>query len=256
MQSDRTNEKMRIAKDLLLSSPPGQFQKTVSNLKSIFNSNDPESAQLMDDGFLKKVQALYETNTGRNALMVHNNDCDNFGQSLEESFQNYIKKYCSSKDVASQCIVNVMNSTSNSYEVVLYAERIKLPQFHAGSWFAKYVIETNNDDNYVDIKGTIEIQTHVFENGNVLLKSKTELPIRRIHTSSSSSIIEDVMSQVQHWDEEHVVSVMHSVYNNMSNDILKQMRRVMPVTRTKFDWNIEETRLVKTMEMNVQNNRA
>ena len=78
------------------------------------------------------------------------------------------------------------------------------------------------------------------------LKSKVEFPSKEIE--DTASLVDDIMDQIQKWDEENVISPLRNVYNDMSSDILKKMRRVMPVTRTKFNWNIEGHRFVKTME--------
>jgi len=52
-----------------------------------------------------------------------------------------------------------------------------------------------------------------------------------------------------------VVSSLHEVYDGLNAGVLKKLRRVMPVTRTKFDWNVASMRLHKDVGMGVTENR-
>lgn len=256
MTTNINEEKIRIAREILLSSPPGQFQETVSNLKCMIDI-DPHSTQLLTRGFIQEVQSVYDSTKGREILGNEDSasggiqDDDEFGKKLNQSFHNYVQNFYSSKGVESNYTINTSssdgeNDNCNRYNVILYAERIKLPQYHAGSWFAKYTIDRKSNDGGVVLNGVVEIHAHTFESGNVQLKSKVEFPSSAIE--ESASLADDIVAQIQKWDEEHVVSPLKNVYNDMSADILKKMRRVMPVTRTKFNWNVEGHRFVKTME--------
>jgi hypothetical protein len=268
MSATSNENKLCIVKQLLLSSPPGQFQQTLLNLQTIFDDDNENSsstsAQLITREFIQEVQSIYNSNTGRQVLSGKESsdsndksnveDDDQFGNSLKESFQNYIKKYYSSKGVESNYVITVSSNENNSnrYDIILYAERIKLKQFHAGSWMAKYTVDySTSPSSSTVINGLIQLHAHAFEDGNVQVKSKTELPSHTIENTTSLS--EDIMAQIQKWEEEYVLQPLKDVYHDMSNDILKKMRRVMPVTRTKFDWNVEGNHFIKTMGMDVQN---
>ena len=273
MSNTTIETKRNIAKKFLLSAPPGQFQQTLVDLQAIFD-NDNQSSLSRD--FVNEVQKEYNSNTGRNVLLKqtedsnsndhHINDDDDFGKSLKDSFQNYVDKHYKGKDVESNfCVVNTTTATTQtneknlgSYEIMIYAERIKLKQFHAGSWFTKYTISNTASDDanhgkYI-IDGVAILRGNSFENGNINVKSNITLPSKRIQTSSSaSSLEEEIINVIQSWDEEYILRPLKGMYDDLSSNVLKKIRRIMPVTRTKFDWNLSGHRFVRAMEKDVQN---
>lgn len=263
------DDKLQIVEQLLLSSPPGQFQQLSSTLQGILeasadDADTTESCQTLNRELLQKIQNKYNSNTGRETLVLseesqnqdgdsgtaNGNDVDNndFGKNLKRSLENYLQKHYSSKGVESNFLINASNDCS-VYDIVLYAERIKLSQYHAGSWVARYTI-VNDGNSTTKMDGVIKIHAHSFENGNVQIKSETELPSTTIE--NKTSLTEDIMAQIRKWDEECVLQPLHGVYDDMSTDILKKMRRVMPVTRTKFDWNVEGYRFVKAVGLDMK----
>ena len=272
MSNTTIETKRNIAKQFLLSSPPGQFQQTLVDLQAIFdnsnnNDNHQSSSILLSRDFVNEVQKEYNSNTGRGVLLQQkedsiNND-DDFGKSLKDSFQNYVDTYYKGKDVESNyCVSNTTTNDSNTttYKIIIYAERIKLKQFHAGSWFAKYTISTTktSDENKRNciIDGAAILHGHSFENGNVHVKSNITLPSKQLQiqtSSSSTTTCQDIINVIQSWDEEYILRPLKGMYDDLSSNVLKKIRRVMPVTRTKFDWNLSGHRFVRAMEKDVQN---
>jgi len=250
-----SDEQFQIVERLLLSSPPGQFQQLVSTLQFILedSATDGGTAPILNRESIQQIQNTYNSTTGREALVLSQSkndqgDDDNsndFGKELKRSLKNYLEKHYSSKGVESDFFMKASDDGS-TYDIILYAERIKLKQYHAGSWVARYTI-VNSDNSITTVNGTVKIHAHSFENGNVQIKSETELPTAAIENTNSSDLVEGIVTQIQKWDEECVLQPLHGVYQDMSTDIMKKMRRVMPVTRTRFDWNVEGHRFVKAV---------
>jgi len=72
MQSSSIND---VVKTLLLSSPPGQFDVTLSNIQSIVSPNDDNNSMLLSNEFIQEVKEEYNHQTGRSILsMTTNND--------------------------------------------------------------------------------------------------------------------------------------------------------------------------------------
>ena len=40
-------------------------------------------------------------------------------------------------------------------------------------------------------------------------------------------------------------SGLEEMYTTMNNETLRSMRRIMPITRTKMEWNVNAVRMVK-----------
>ncbi len=255
MSNSSIEEKRSIAKEFLLTSPPGQFQKTLTDLNSILNC-DNSIPSVLSREFVNEVESIYNDRTGRTSILKQSKgicdddevDGDEFGKSLKESFQKYVDSHYKGKGVESNYCIHKQRNHDVLYEIFVYAERIKLKQFHAGSWFAKYSIVRDASKNAFSISGEVVIHAHSFENGNVHVKSNVTLPSKSISHSST-----EVIATIQKWDEEHVLRPLKRVYDDLSSNLLKTMRRVMPVTRTKFDWNFNGHTFVRAMEKNMQN---
>lgn len=63
-----------------------------------------------------------------------------------------------------------------------------------------------------------------------------------------------IVEKIQSWEEDHVVTPFHEAYENLGTGALNKLRRVMPVTRTKFDWNVASHRLHKNIGMGIEQN--
>ncbi len=271
MATSMVNEQRQIAKKFLLASPPGQFQQTLMDLNAILDNDEnyaPTTTTILSRDFINHVQAEYNSNTGREVLLqskTHGSEeeddsttIDEFGKSLKVSFQNYTEKHYRGKDVESNYCVTITNNTEQSkvYEIIVYAERIKLKQFHAGSWFAKYTITANEEkkNSEYTVSGVVLLHGHSFEDGNVHVHTNVTLPSKVIQSLSSTAMAEAIINVIQSWDEEHVLRPLKGLYHDLSSDLLKKVRRVMPVTRTKFDWNLSGHRFIRAMERDVQGN--
>jgi hypothetical protein len=256
-------EKRCIAKEILLSSPPGQFQESLSNIHTIFYHDDNNSNTILSRDFIQEIESFYNSQCGRDVLLKKGdiNHCigdeDEFGKSLDLSFQKYIKEnYSDGNGIESHFTIQKVSGpllNNMQYEIKLYGQRIKIPQYNTGSWYAKYIINQRNDQT-ITINGSVDIFCHAFENGNVQLKSKVDVSPQTFK-QPSSSLADEIIKFIHQFEEERLLPLLKCAYNNMSNDILKKMRRVMPVTRTKFDWNVDGNKFMNTMGMNVHRKR-
>mmetsp|Transcript_20606 Transcript_20606/g.30404 ORF Transcript_20606/g.30404 Transcript_20606/m.30404 type:complete len:238 (-) Transcript_20606:53-766(-) len=234
---DASSDQLRIAKHLLLSSPPGQFHLVLQDLTEIVSP--PQE-------WIATIRKEHDSRTGREALdqrdQQQQDQSDSLG--LKDNMQKYIDEFYSSKGVQSNHVISPPNN-DGQVTILLYAERIQLQQYHAGSWTARYFINENDGNDTVSMSGTIVIHAHTFENGNLQLKSIVDLP--RVETSKSG-----IFQQIQKWDEESVVT-LRGIYDDMSGEVLKKLRRVMPITRTRFDWNAEGHKGIRQLGIEVQN---
>jgi hypothetical protein len=233
---DASPDQLRIAKHLLLSSPPGQFHLVLQDLTEIVSPSQE---------WIETVRKEYNSRTGREALLDQQQQDQSDSLGLNDNMQQYIDDFHSSKGVQSNHVISHPNN-DGLVTILLYAERIQLQQYHAGSWTARYFINENDGNGTVSMSGTLVIHAHTFEIGNLQLKSIVNLPV--VETSKSG-----IFQQIQKWEEESV-GTLRGIYDDMSGEVLKKLRRVMPVTRTRFDWkNAEGHKGIRQLGIEVQN---
>lgn len=96
------------------------------------------------------------------------------------------------------------------------------------------------------VPSQIKCNIHYFEDGNVQLedtgKYSCELPL-------DNNVGEAFAKKVAQFEAEWV-GKMEEVYQTLSEQVLQSLRRRLPITRTKFDW---EKHAVAKLAMDLQN---
>ena len=90
------------------------------------------------------------------------------------------------------------------------------------------------------------LRRHYFEDGNVQLqthKAYNEQPLAFSDAAELGKAIVDMIDGC----ESDLQKGLQEMYDNMSKETFKAMRRVMPVTRTKMKWNIHEVSLNRNL---------
>jgi hypothetical protein len=241
-------------RSLLLASPPGQFDIILEDLRSLL----PKTTTSLEAGIIASYRLEWEAATGRSTIAAHENDGHNNNNDNEEANNNkciasiskamdiYLASNYSSPGVRAaytvSTSVNDDDNKSTTLTITTYAERIELNNHQAGSWKGLYIICPTTGS----IHGDISVRAHTFENGgNVQLTSNISLNTIIFQTCSltdegtkHSSWASAVMHQIKSWEEMEVVNKLDIMYESMGSIYLKRLRRVMPVTRTKMEWNV------------------
>eukprot|EP00580_Thalassiosira_gravida_P003926 CAMPEP_0201604336 /NCGR_PEP_ID=MMETSP0492-20130828/4510_1 /ASSEMBLY_ACC=CAM_ASM_000837 /TAXON_ID=420259 /ORGANISM="Thalassiosira gravida, Strain GMp14c1" /LENGTH=264 /DNA_ID=CAMNT_0048068349 /DNA_START=31 /DNA_END=825 /DNA_ORIENTATION=+ len=242
---------------LLLASPPGQFDIILEDLRSLLPKSSSQS--LLEPTVVSTLRSEWEASTGRSTLNAADGggagseDGDGFITSLSKAMDNYLAHKFSSPGVRAAHVVTATTANDTpTFTIATYAERIDLHNHHAGSWKGCYTICPSSGE----MGGNISVCAHTFENGgNVQLHSDISLEATNVETYSPSDgdaegqldWAKRVTSQIDCWEEEKLMQNLSSMYESMGNTYLKSLRRVMPITRTKMEWNVMAHRVVQTL---------
>jgi hypothetical protein len=238
---------------ILLASPPGQFDIILEDLRSILTK-----PTILEPNFIAALRSEWDAATGRSAIAAggdagsESGDAECFINSLSRTMDAYLALNFSSPGV--RAAHNVTASTvdeTQTLTITTYAERIDLQNQQVGSWKGCYT----NCPTSGSMHGEIVIWAHTFENGgNVQLISNISLDASISVTclpsdgsEKRSSWASAVTRQIGSWEELEIVSKMDLTYESMGSTYLKRLRRVMPVTRTKMEWNVMAHRVVQTL---------
>ena len=102
----------------------------------------------------------------------------------------------------------------------------------------------------------ISLWAHTFKNeGNVQLHSDVSLEAINVGTCSPSEDNDDKQSswakavtrQIEIWEDKEVMQNLSGMYESMGSTYLKSLRRVMPITRAKMEWNVMGHWVVQTL---------
>ena len=119
--------------------------------------------------------------------------------------------------------------------VAISARNVNLGNFWTGAWRASYAINCSTSGP-TELKGSLKVTVHYFEDGNVQLHFTATL-----HTSliidSPEAVAKRVADSISKFEGEYQ-GALEEVYVNMHRTTFKAMRRLLPINRQKFAWSV------------------
>lgn len=254
--------KVEIAAEFLKYAPPGEFNEVYNDVTKLVN--DPE---LMKQA---TSQAVGEYNVqqftpvdldGEKCLLTSFAHLDNgryYNPRSNKSFRyDHIKH--EAYDVQTEAIhsnndnlriavqtkvddyvkAHYPNGTSSVYstspnEIVICIEdhEFQAGNYWGGRWRSHWSIDINGSK--AQVEGVLRIQVHYYEDGNVQLLSKKDCSLEMSVESDDKFAAELVKSILN--SENEYQSAISDNYVKMSDTTFKALRRQLPMTRTKIDW--------------------
>ena len=104
-------------------------------------------------------------------------------------------------------------------------------------WESKWNVHLQAES--LEISGVVSSYVHSYEEGNIQLQASRQFAAVKLHGSHETEV--EKMADKIYWkirDNEDAVQVsLNESYARLTDQALKRLRRQLPVTRTKMDWN-------------------
>jgi len=267
-------DKLRVSKHLLLSaSSPETFEIVLAALRTILSDS---CAELLGDDFIAIVKEEFnarrrfdgenlQMNNNNNKVGAHGTDEDGLSNTLIEGLRYQLLKHldkhhvgvCS--NVRNGCSVAMCSNNKSRVEVILIGEKRfdshnpNTANQTCGIWSGIFSLEDNK------LWGHLSLSTHYFENCNFQLQSEQEFGPKTMSLETialqqhDQTIAEAVVKQIYAWEQEYIRS-LDETFANLGNGTLKSLRRMMPITRQKMDWNMQPHRMIKILGITATDN--
>lgn len=153
---------------------------------------------------------------------------------LRDAIDGEMKAYLSS--VLPGATLTTYGSTGNGIKVVACVSALvsELNNYWAGAWRAEWSLEVPMGGSMGVLTGKLVVQVHYFEDGNVQLDDKAafqcEIP------ATPSEVGAEFVGKVRQ-QEGAFMAKLEDIYANISTSVLQGLRRRLPVTQNKFDWD-------------------
>jgi len=270
-------EKLAIATHYLMSSPPGEIREVLSDVKVVLNP-----PTLLTDGVLKSLFRKYNTQnfevidgdetpvlttefneldakhyfTGNGEVFAvdHVNQkaskaaggptfSPGAHESLRVAVQKALEEYVATNYNEGACTVGAFEK-GNEIVGVLSGYKTNLRNFWSGKWRSEWHLDFKTKK----VSGKVRIVVHYFENGNVQLQqtkdiNQTALDVKDSDEKGFASALKDFIAK----SETDIQETLEVMYEGFSQETFRDMRRILPISKTKMDWTGAQSKLAVTM---------
>lgn len=175
-----------------------------------------------------KFQFNYLTQSASSFERLHldsDGDADAYRNETQASVNDYVAQhypsgvssvFCNNEKIT-VCIVDNKYSPSN---------------FWSGRWRSRWSYQLGS----TEIKGSLKVHVHYYEDGNVQLHEQKDITIK-ISPPKSPTELATLFAKVLAKSEHEFQIAVNEAYANLSDSIFKSLRRALPLTKTKFNWD-------------------
>ncbi|KDR82700.1 hypothetical protein GALMADRAFT_238190 [Galerina marginata CBS 339.88] len=154
-----------------------------------------------------------------------------FRVALEAAALNYLKAHFTDGVTS----VFSPKEGSSSYIIQVVANKYNPTNFWSGRWRSEYTVDLTSNQ----VSGKILINIHYYEQGNVQLTTSHsvsfELPSGIIGAPSNTASSK-ILALIEDEEGKYQIS-LNETYQEMGEKTFKGLRRALPLTRQKLDWD-------------------
>lgn len=225
-KKDTTTILLAKLRNVLLLSPPEQFDLTLEDLKYVIIGNPS-----ITEEWVENVRKEVRCNPSRTSETFRTSS---FSDRLKNSLlSNYYK---ATNDIVGSC--NVSSEDNKLFTIQITRDNHQIRKCLSGSTTAIWKVlrtATNTNEGTTGtsctLSGTMKVQAHAFENDNNVHMSCSidwnHSQWMTISADDESSLCTEIANRVECWDSEILQSLKDDLYSTMEDSILKPVRRVL-----------------------------
>jgi len=181
---------------------------------------DPRSGNSFAfDHFHQKVDDVQK-------VEIEENEETALREAVDEEIQKYVKEHFAEG-------VNAVYYKDDKMTIIITANKYNPDNFWNGRWRSIYHIDTENNE----VTGYIKSNVHYYEDGNVQLEWKKDTSFTLSKDKSDPTAYAKAITKGIDDFERNAEISLKETYNDQANNVLKALRRALPVTKQKMDWN-------------------
>ena len=268
MVESKTNE-INVAKYIIKQTPIGHLSQALENLNIVCGEElmDQEEVKAEIKNYQEDHLEQLPCNDAKVIVSKLNKDSDNFyydqnknikfqlaennkevtgvetieeGSELRKAVDAELLKYKEKYYKGGVTTTNVFYDAANGkLNVMISAHNINMKNFWSGEWLSTWEL----DIGAKNVKGSVKANTYYYEEGNIQFNLKTDFN-ETVSGEGDDSLAKNLVALIEK-KENDVQMDLEKVYDNFSDHYIKPLRRKLPVTGTKMNWNLNQVQYGK-----------
>ncbi|USP79556.1 hypothetical protein yc1106_06830 [Curvularia clavata] len=117
-------------------------------------------------------------------------------------------------------------SSPSSFAILTVANKYSPTNYWNGRWRSSYVYDSSSGS----VTGTIKVDVHYYEDGNVRLLTTKQVSISA-SGGSGADVVRKIAAEEKKYQED-----LNKAFGSLSEGAFKSLRRQLPITRQKIEW--------------------
>jgi capping protein alpha len=266
-------QKLNISTYFLMSAPTGEADDVLTDVQKLVNDNrtlsdkaiegilkdynceqlvwgpDPEDAKaaniLVSSYGQVAADSYVDPNSGRVLRFDHRKrkftEVTDKKQVLPDEIAKYrtavqaaVDKYCAGQFKGGKYVAAVYGADNGTLTICISAKNVNLSNFWTGGWRSVYHVNVGKKGS-AELKGSIKVQVHYFEDGNVQLHTNID-PKANVSVGDEESTGKEIAKALVKLESDFQ-SNLEEMYVNMHRTTFKAMRRFLPISRQPMNWS-------------------
>ncbi|KAH7119790.1 F-actin-capping protein-like protein subunit alpha-1 [Dendryphion nanum] len=119
-------------------------------------------------------------------------------------------------------------SDDTALAILTVANKYSPSNFWTGRWRSSYLYNPSSGS----LIGAIKVDVHYYEDGNVRLLTNKDVELKVGTNSSAAEIVRAIAGAEKKYQED-----LNKAFGSLSEGAFKSLRRQLPITRQKIDWD-------------------
>ncbi|OHT10525.1 F-actin-capping protein subunit alpha [Tritrichomonas foetus] len=256
-------KQVKLASNFLQNAPPGEYEQCSAALGTIVSDSNTVRQARQQSGKIWHENSYYYVIVSDHQAIVCKEACQPDGSYLDPTTGKTFKFDYESKKTSltgqsvnlPQICTDIMTILTpyceasykeksacgcypcpdGSVYIVMRSSSISLPNYRTGAVYASYKLSKDGT-----LKGRIDAIQHFFESGNALGQFGANLASKVKMGSNTKEVAKEVIRVIDEFEQKWL-DAANTAFERVNNEALFKLRRKIPFTHSKIDWERELT---------------